>query len=121
MKVEIEAEKAGGAAATAIMAPVIVVAGGAEEESDAGDESDGGASDASDEFIAEEIVDHIGMNKARKYIVRWQGCGNDTSEEPAQRFGTALPLELLETYLMTNPAAERGNPGNVVAVNNLHK
>ena len=97
MKAEIEAEKAGGAAATDIMAPAIVVAGGAEEESDAGDESDGGVSDASDEFIAEEIVDHIGMNKDRKYIVRWQGCGNDTSEEPTQRFGTALSFEVLET------------------------
>ena len=79
MKAEIKAEKAGGPAATSTMAPTIIVAGGAEEESDTGDESDGGVSVASDEFIAEEIVDHIGMDKARKYIVRWQGCGNDTS------------------------------------------
>ena len=119
MKAEIKAEKASGPAATSITAPAIVVAGGAEEESDTGDESDGGVSVASDEFIAEEIVDHIGMDKARKYIVRWQGCGNDTSEEPAQRFGTELPFELLETYLVTNPAAKRGHPGNVAAVKNV--
>ena len=106
MKVEIETEKAGGVAATGKRDPGIVIAGESEEDSDAGNESDGGESDASDEFIAEEIVDHIGMNKARKYIVRWEGYGNDTSKELAQRIGIALPFKLLETYIVTDPAAK---------------
>ena len=93
MKAEIEAEKAGRAAAVGTVYPAIVVVSRADEDSDAGDKSDGGESDASEKFIAEEIVDHIGSNKARKYIVLWQGGGNNTSEEPEQRFGIALSFE----------------------------
>ena len=50
----------------------------------------------SEECNAEEIVSPVDGNKSRKYIVRWQGYdADDTSEEPAPRFGTELPFELL--------------------------
>ena len=119
MKAEIEAEKAGEVAAGGMVDPAIDIIGGADEDSDSGGESDGGESDASDEFIAEEIVDHIGSNSKRKYVVRWQGCrDDDTSEEPAQRFGEILPLELLEAYLVANPDAKCGHPKKAVALRN---
>ena len=50
-------------------------------------------SDSSEECIAEEIVLYVGGNNSRKYVVWWQGYdADDTSEEPARRFGAELPF-----------------------------
>ena len=55
MKAEVEAEKAGGCNAGGVVVPAIFIAGGAGKDCD-----NGGDSDTSEEFIAEEIVGHIG-------------------------------------------------------------
>ena len=45
------------------------------------------------------------------YTVQWERCGaDDTSKEPAKRFGTELPLELLEEYFKHYPEAKSGHP-----------
>ena len=105
MKAEIQEEGAG-----EVVTPTIVVTGGTDEDSD-----DGGDIDNSDseEYTPEMIVGHTGTNRSRKYTVQWEGCAaTDTSPEPAKRFGTELPLELLEQYLRNNPLARRGHPGH---------
>lgn len=118
MKAEVAAEYAeetfaGGTATSEVRTddgeaspPAIVVTGRPDEESD-----DGVESDDSEEFIAEKIVGHSQDNKRRMYTVQWEGCdANDTSEEPAKRFGTELPLELLEEYFTHYPEARSGHP-----------
>ena len=103
MRAEVEAENE-----TSVQAGSIVVTGGGCTSDDDGEESD-----SSEECIAEEIVSHVGGNKSRKYIVRWQGYdAADTSEEPARRFGTELPFELLEKYVSAHPSAISGHPGH---------
>ena len=100
MEAEIEAENS-----TPFQEGSVVVASG-----EYGD-SDDDASESSEDYIAEEIVGHIGGNKSRKYIVRWQGyAADDTSEEPAHKFGTLLPIEVLIKYLSKHPTAKQGQP-----------
>lgn len=110
MKAEIEEEGLG-----EMVTPTVLVSGGAGEDSD-----DGGESDDSEEYIAEIIVGHTGKNRTRKYTVRWEDClATDTSDEPARRFGTDLPLELLEKYLVSNPHAKTGHPGHAALLRQL--
>ena len=102
MEAEIEAENS-----TPFQEGSVVVASG-----EYGD-SDDDASESSEDYIAEEIVGHIGGNKSRKYIVRWQGyAADDTSEEPAHKFGTLLPIEVLIKYLSKHPTAKQGHLGH---------
>ena len=110
MKAEIEDE-----GLVEMTTPAVVVASGADEDCD-----DGGESDDSEEYIAEMIVGHTGNNRSRKYTVRWEDClVTDTSDEPARRFGTDLPLELLEKYLVSNPQAKVGHPGHAALLRQL--
>ena len=103
MKAEIDAEGAMGD-----VEPTIVASCENVEDSD-----DGELSDGSEEYIAEMIVGHTGKKRTRKYRVQWLGCDeDDTSDEPAQRFGTELPLEILEKYLVSHPSAQIGHSGN---------
>merc|ERR1711966_216100 len=83
--------------------------------------SDDDVSESSEDYIAEEIVGHVGGNKSRKYIVRWQGyAADDTSEEPARKFGTLLPIELLVKYLSKHPSAKQGHPGHTSTLKSLN-
>ena len=83
-------------------------------------DDDGEESDGSEECIAEEIVPHVGSNKSRKYGIRWQRYdADDTSEEPARGFGTELPFESLEKYLIAHPSAITGRPGHKGAFKRL--
>ena len=110
MEAEIEAENA-----TPSQVGSVVVASG-----ECGN-SDDDVSESSEDYIAEEIVGHVGGNKSRKYIVRWQGyAADDTSEEPARKFGTLLPIELLVNYLSKHPSAKQGHPGNKSTLKSLN-
>ena len=93
----------------------ILVAGKGDNDSDAG-----GESDASNKFIAEEVVGRVWGNKSRKYIVRWLGYhADDTINGPAQKFGTVLPFELLVNYLINSASVKQGHPGHVGALQRL--
>ena len=101
MQADIEAENS-----TPFQAGSVVVASGEYGN------SDDDVSESSEHYIAEEIVDHIDGNKSRKYVIRWQGYDTDgTTEEPARKFGTLLPMELLVKYLSKHPSAKQGHPG----------
>ena len=110
MQVEIEAENS-----TPSQPGLVVVASG-----QCGNNDDD-ASKSSEDYIAEEIVGHVGGNKSRKYIVRWQGyAADDTSEEPAHKFGTLLPIEVLIKYLSKHPTAKQGHPGHKSTLKSLN-
>ena len=84
-------------------------------------DSDDDASESSEDYIAKEIVGHVGGNKSRKYIVRWQGyAADDTTEEPARKFGTLLPIELVVKYLSEHPHAKQGHPGHKSTLKSLN-
>ena len=75
--------------------------------------SDDDVSESSGDYIAEEIVGHVGDNKSRKYIVRWQGyVAGDTTKEPPRKFGRVLSIELLVKYLSKHHSAKQGRPGH---------
>ena len=110
MEAEIEAENS-----TPFQEGSVVVASG-----EYGD-SDDDASESSEDYIAEEIVGHVGGNKSRKYIVRWQdNAADDTTEEPSRKFGTLLPIELLVKYLSKYPSAKQGHPGHKSTLKSLN-
>ena len=86
--------------------PAIVVTGRPDQES-----NDRVESDDSEDFIAEKIAGHSQDNKRRMYTVQWEGCdADDTSEKPAKRFGTELPLELSKGCFTHHPEARSGHP-----------
>ena len=110
MQAEIEAENS-----TPFQAGSVVVASG-----ECGNSADN-VSESSKNYIAEEIVGHVGGNKSRKYVVRWQGYdADDTTEEPARKFGTLLPMELMVKYLSKHPSAKQGHPGHKSTLKSLN-
>ena len=72
----------------------------------------GGVEGVDEEYLPKAVVGHVGAGNNRRYIVTWEGCSeSDTSEEPAARFGVALPMSMLTDYLGSCSDAEEGYIG----------
>jgi hypothetical protein len=77
----------------------------------------GGVEGVDVEYLPKAVVGHVGAGNNRRYIVTWEGCSeSDTSEEPAARFGDALPMSMLTDYLGSCSVAAEGYIGVGVGI-----